>query len=141
LWPCYKKNDKWRVQRCLSLWPNISIWWCIDCKHKIVATAIEINKLFWSSYCSWIRCRSNWNFTTKEKQNYFNSKRSRLTTKQVRSCLNGLLIQERKISLTIKNLKTVTVTSPTEQEIQDLIFASKVCKTQNLTRSFCKTEH
>jgi hypothetical protein len=41
------KNDKWRVQRCLSLWPNISIWWCIDCKHKIdVATAIEINKLF-----------------------------------------------------------------------------------------------
>jgi phosphoribosylaminoimidazolecarboxamide formyltransferase/IMP cyclohydrolase len=52
------RNDKWRVQRCLSLWPNISIWWCIDCKHKIdVATAIEINKLFWSSYCSWIRCR------------------------------------------------------------------------------------
>jgi hypothetical protein len=42
-----QENDKWRVQRCLSLWPNISIWWCIDCKHKIdVATAIEINKLF-----------------------------------------------------------------------------------------------
>jgi hypothetical protein len=31
----------------------------------------------------------------KKKQNYFNSKRSRLTSKQVRSCLNGLLIQER----------------------------------------------
>jgi phosphoribosylaminoimidazolecarboxamide formyltransferase/IMP cyclohydrolase len=26
---------------------TLSIWWCIDCKHKIdVATATEINKLF-----------------------------------------------------------------------------------------------
>jgi phosphoribosylaminoimidazolecarboxamide formyltransferase/IMP cyclohydrolase len=68
---------------------------------------------------------------------------SRLTTKQVRSCLNGLLIQERNnITDNKEDLKTVTVTSPTEQEIQDLIFASKVCKTQNLTRSFLqKTEH
>jgi phosphoribosylaminoimidazolecarboxamide formyltransferase/IMP cyclohydrolase len=100
-----------------------------------VATAIEINKLFYSSYCSWIRCRSNWNFTTKEKH----SKRSRLTTKQVRSCLNGLLIQERNnITDNKEDLKTVTVTSPTEQEIQDLIFASKVCKkTQSLTHR-CK---
>jgi phosphoribosylaminoimidazolecarboxamide formyltransferase/IMP cyclohydrolase len=62
---------------------------------------------------------------------------SRLTTKQVRSCLNGLLIQERNnITDNKEDLKTVTVTSPTEQEIQDLIFASKVCKTQNLTQSF-----
>jgi phosphoribosylaminoimidazolecarboxamide formyltransferase/IMP cyclohydrolase len=49
------------------------------------------------------------------------------------------LIQERNnITDNKEDLKTVTVTSPTEQEIQDLIFASKVCKTQNLTRSFCK---
>jgi phosphoribosylaminoimidazolecarboxamide formyltransferase/IMP cyclohydrolase len=46
------------------------------------------------------------------------------------------LIQERNNITDNKDLKTVTVTSPTEQEIQDLIFASKVCKTQNLTRSF-----
>jgi phosphoribosylaminoimidazolecarboxamide formyltransferase/IMP cyclohydrolase len=100
--------------------------------------AIEINKLFCrSSYCSW--CRRNIEILQqKKKTNYFNSKRSRLTTKQVRSCLNGLLIQERNNITDNKDLKTVTVTSPTEQEIQDLIFASKVCKTQNLTRSFCK---
>jgi phosphoribosylaminoimidazolecarboxamide formyltransferase/IMP cyclohydrolase len=48
------------------------------------------------------------------------------------------LIQERNnITDNKEDLKTVTQ-SPTEQEIQDLIFASKVCKTQNLTRSFCK---
>jgi AICAR transformylase/IMP cyclohydrolase PurH len=51
------------------------------------------------------------------------------------------LIQERNnITDNKEDLKTVTVTSPTEQEIQDLIFASKVCKTQNLTRLFCKNE-
>jgi phosphoribosylaminoimidazolecarboxamide formyltransferase/IMP cyclohydrolase len=39
------------------------------------------------------------------------------------------LIQERNnITDNKEDLKTVTVTSPTEQEIQDLIFASKVCK-------------
>jgi phosphoribosylaminoimidazolecarboxamide formyltransferase/IMP cyclohydrolase len=65
----------------------------------------------------------------QQKKNRINSKRSRLTTKQVRSCLNGLLIQERNnITDNKEDLKTVTVTSPTEQEIQDLIFASKVCK-------------
>jgi phosphoribosylaminoimidazolecarboxamide formyltransferase/IMP cyclohydrolase len=51
--------------------------------------------------------------------------------------LSGTLIQERNnITDNKEDLKTVTVTSPTEQEIQDLIFASKV-KT-HLTRSFCK---
>jgi phosphoribosylaminoimidazolecarboxamide formyltransferase/IMP cyclohydrolase len=49
------------------------------------------------------------------------------------------LIQERNnITDNKEDLKTVTVTSPTEQEIQDLIFASKVCKTQNLTHDFAK---
>jgi phosphoribosylaminoimidazolecarboxamide formyltransferase/IMP cyclohydrolase len=60
--------------------------------------------------------------------------------KQVRSCLNGLLIQERNnITDNKEDLKTVTVTSPTEQEIQDLIFASKVCKnTKSNTIVFAK---
>jgi phosphoribosylaminoimidazolecarboxamide formyltransferase/IMP cyclohydrolase len=64
-----------------------------------------------------------------------------LPQKQVRSCLNGLLIQERNnITDNKEDLKTVTVTSPTEQEIQDLIFASKVCKNTKHDR-FAKTEH
>ena len=63
-----------------------------------------------------------------------------LPNKQVRTCLNGLLIQERNnITDNIKDLKTVTITSPTEQEIKDLIFASKVCKnTKSNTIVFAK---
>ena len=54
--------------------------------------------------------------------------------------MNGLLIQERNnITDNKEDLKTVTITSPTEQEIQDLIFASKVCKnTKSNTIVFAK---
>jgi phosphoribosylaminoimidazolecarboxamide formyltransferase/IMP cyclohydrolase len=63
-----------------------------------------------------------------------------LPQKQVRTCLNGLLIQERNnITDTKADLKTVTTTAPTEQEINDLIFASKVCKnTKSNTIVFAK---
>ena len=63
-----------------------------------------------------------------------------LPQKQVRTCLNGLLIQERNnITDTKADLKTVTTTAPTEQEIEDLIFASKVCKnTKSNTIVFAK---
>ncbi|MEP1488839.1 MAG: bifunctional phosphoribosylaminoimidazolecarboxamide formyltransferase/IMP cyclohydrolase [Algibacter sp.] len=47
----------------------------------------------------------------------------------VRSCLNGILLQERNnITDTVKGLKNVTNTAPTTNEIDDLIFASKICK-------------
>ena len=63
-----------------------------------------------------------------------------LPQKQVRTCLNGLLIQERNnITDAIEDLKTVTTVAPTEQEIQDLIFASKICKnTKSNTIVFAK---
>jgi len=52
-----------------------------------------------------------------------------LPQKQVRTCLNGILVQERNnITDTKEDLKVVTVTAPTAQEVEDLIFASKVCK-------------
>ena len=52
-----------------------------------------------------------------------------LPQKQVRTCLNGILVQERNNTTDTKTaLKTVTITSPSGQEIEDLIFASKVCK-------------
>ena len=58
----------------------------------------------------------------------------------MRTCLNGLLIQERNnITDNKKDLTTVTITSPTEQEIEDLIFASKICKnTKSNTIVFAK---
>ena len=63
-----------------------------------------------------------------------------LPQKQVRTCLNGILVQERNnITDKAEDLRTVTNTAPTEQEVQDLIFASKVCKnTKSNTIVFAK---
>lgn len=47
----------------------------------------------------------------------------------VRTCLNGVLVQDKDTVTDSKNnLSTVTKLSPTETEIDDLIFASKICK-------------
>lgn len=63
-----------------------------------------------------------------------------LPEKQVRTCLNGLLVQDKdNVTDNKEHLKTVTVTSPTEQEIDDLLFASKICKhTKSNTIVFAK---
>ncbi len=52
-----------------------------------------------------------------------------LPEKQVRTCLNGLLVQDRNdVTDNKSHLKTVTEIAPTPEEIDDLLFASKICK-------------
>ncbi|CAM3345177.1 Bifunctional purine biosynthesis protein PurH [Flavobacterium longum] len=52
-----------------------------------------------------------------------------LPEKQVRTCLNGLLVQGKdNITDNKSHLTTVTEIAPTSEEIQDLLFASKICK-------------
>jgi phosphoribosylaminoimidazolecarboxamide formyltransferase/IMP cyclohydrolase len=47
----------------------------------------------------------------------------------VRSCLNGALVQDRDHKTdSIKELTYVTKSKPTKRELEDLIFASKICK-------------
>lgn len=47
----------------------------------------------------------------------------------VRSCLNGTLVQDKdNITDTIEDLTYVTNNKPTENELDDLLFASKICK-------------
>ena len=47
----------------------------------------------------------------------------------VRSCLNGVLVQDKDHRTdTLEDLQYVTDKKPTEQELEDLIFASKLCK-------------
>ncbi len=47
----------------------------------------------------------------------------------VRTCLNGALVQERDSKTdSLEDLKTVTNTTPSQRELEDLIFASKLCK-------------
>ncbi len=47
----------------------------------------------------------------------------------VRSCLNGVLVQDRDHKTDgLDDLETVTNSTPTQNELEDLIFASKICK-------------
>lgn len=52
-----------------------------------------------------------------------------LPTQLVRTSLNGLLVQDKDaITDALENLTYVTNTKPSESEIEDLLFASKLCK-------------
>lgn len=50
-------------------------------------------------------------------------------TQSVRTCLNGMLVQEKDLKTdTVEDLTYVTNNKPSENELEDLIFASKICK-------------
>ena len=106
-----------------------------------LATAQEINKLF----CEVVIAPSYDDdaiAVLQEKKNriILIQNEVELPSRQVRTCLNGLLIQDRNnITDTKEHLKTVTITEPTASEIEDLIFASKICKnTKSNTIVFAK---
>lgn len=47
----------------------------------------------------------------------------------IRTCLNGVLVQEKDLKTdTAEDLTYVTTTKPSQKEIDDLLFASKICK-------------
>ena len=105
------------------------------------ATAAEINSLF----CEVVIAPSY----DEEAVAILSEKKNRiilvqhdveLSNSQVRTCLNGLLVQDKNtITDAAKDLKVVTTTAPTAQEIEDLIFASKICKnTKSNTIVFAK---
>ncbi|RKS01529.1 bifunctional phosphoribosylaminoimidazolecarboxamide formyltransferase/IMP cyclohydrolase [Flavobacterium sp. 102] len=110
--------------------------------HKIdLATANEINSLF----CEVVIAPSY----DDEAIVILSEKKNRillvqhdvaLPNRQVRTCLNGLLVQDRNnITDNKTHLNYVTTTKPSEQEIDDLLFASKICKnTKSNTIVFAK---
>jgi phosphoribosylaminoimidazolecarboxamide formyltransferase/IMP cyclohydrolase len=52
-----------------------------------------------------------------------------LPSNNVRTCLNGTLVQDKdNITDALNDLKYVTNTKPSQEEIDDLLFASKLCK-------------
>ncbi|POR27282.1 bifunctional phosphoribosylaminoimidazolecarboxamide formyltransferase/IMP cyclohydrolase [Flavobacterium columnare] len=95
-----------------------------------LATAKEINNLF----CEVIIAPTYDNEAIeilKEKKNriILIQKEVELPNTTVRTCLNGILVQDKDLVTDSHNiLKTVTKSTPTEQEIEDLLFASKICK-------------
>lgn len=108
-----------------------------------IATANEIHKLF----CEVVIAPAY----ESEALNILKGKKNRiiliqkdieLPTIQYRTALNGVLYQEiDNITDAIEDLKTVTNTSPSSEEIDDLIFASKICKhTKSNTIVFVKNK-
>ena len=95
-----------------------------------LATAQEINKLF----CEVVIAPSfddNATEILQEKKNRILLKQNEvaLPNTSVRSCLNGILVQDKDlITDGLEHLKTATLLSPTPAEIEDLLFASKICK-------------
>ena len=93
-------------------------------------TAEEINKLF----CEVVIAPSY----EESSLEILKSKKNRiilllndnsLSNHQLRTCLNGVLKQDKdNITDTKSNLTNCTVKSPSESELNDLIFASKICK-------------
>src|SRR5690554_952854 len=95
-----------------------------------LATAKEINDLF----CEVVIAPS---FST-EAEELLKSKKNRILLIQkdielpqttVRTCLNGVLVQDRdNLTDTISGLTYATNNKPSQNELEDLIFASKICK-------------
>lgn len=66
---------------------------------------------------------------TKKNRIILVQKENKLQPTQMRSLLNGVLLQERNTKTdSEKDLKPVTNTVPSSKEIEDMIFASKICK-------------
>lgn len=67
--------------------------------------------------------------TSKKNRILLIQKDINLPETSVRSCLNGYLVQDKDlVSDNAESLKYVTNLKPTSTEIEDLIFASKICK-------------
>ena len=105
------------------------------------ATALEINQLF----CEVVIAPSYDEkaiaiLSEKKNRIILVQQEVELPTQHVRTCLNGLLIQDKNtITDTKEGLKNVTTSAPTKQEIDDLLFASKICKnTKSNTIVFAK---
>ncbi len=104
-------------------------------------TAAEIHKLF----CEVVIAPSYTNealaiLKGKKNRVILIQKITELPIQNVRTALNGLLVQDKDAKTdTLSDLKYVTDTKPSESQIKDLLFASKICKhTKSNTIVFTK---
>lgn len=95
-----------------------------------VETAEEINKLFCEVVIAPAYDKAAIEILQEKKNRIILViKETELPKKQVRTCLNGILVQDKDNITDNKELLTnVTKLSPSDREINDLLFASKICK-------------
>ena len=112
-------------------------------KEVCYETAIEIDKLFYEVL---IAPKFTFEALTllKKKKNriILQQKKFKIPNTQLRTILNGVLFQERDLKTdTIKDMKIVTKKTPSEKQLIDLVFASKICKhTKSNTIVFAKNQ-
>ena len=94
------------------------------------ATAEEINKLFCEVVIAPNFCKDALEIlVTKKNRILLKQKQTELPKSLIRSCLNGYLVQDKDSVTDSKDLlEKATYLSPTDDEVKDLIFASKICK-------------
>ncbi len=93
-------------------------------------TALEIHKLFCEVVIAPSYSEKALEILKGKKHLRILLQKEALVTKEIiRSCLNGLLVQNKDNKTdTLENLSFVTNHKPSERELNDLIFASKICK-------------
>ncbi|MFI3266014.1 MAG: bifunctional phosphoribosylaminoimidazolecarboxamide formyltransferase/IMP cyclohydrolase [Rikenellaceae bacterium] len=102
------------------------------CNGKVdKATAEEINKLFFEVILAPEYCPEALEVLfTKKNRIVLHLKDTTRCNKQYRSLLNGVAVQERdtKVGGVDSEIKVVTTTAPSQEQIADLIFANKIVK-------------
>jgi phosphoribosylaminoimidazolecarboxamide formyltransferase/IMP cyclohydrolase len=101
------------------------------CNAKIDAdTAEEITKIFFEVIIAPAYDKKALEILEQKKNRIILiQKRNPETNLQTRSLLNGILVQDKDLSIQKKeDLKTVTDKAPTKQEIEDMLFANKLVK-------------
>ena len=95
-----------------------------------LATAVEIHKLFCEVIIAPNFCSEALEIlATKKNRILLKQKQIELPNRLIRTCLNGYLVQDKDCVTDSEDLlEKVTELSPTNDEITDLIFASKICK-------------
>jgi phosphoribosylaminoimidazolecarboxamide formyltransferase/IMP cyclohydrolase len=95
-----------------------------------LATAEELNKLFFEILIAPAFQAEALNVLKSKKNRILLIQKTGLpTTPLFKSLLNGIISQERDlVSETAADLKVVTSKSPSQEEVEALLFAAKVCK-------------
>lgn len=95
-----------------------------------IATAEEIHKLFCEVVIApSFSAKAEALLKGKKNRILLVLKDAELAQTTVRTCLNGVLVQDRNnVTDKKENVKNATTKAPTTAELDDLIFASKICK-------------
>ncbi len=93
-------------------------------------TAVEINKIFFEVIIAPAYDTEALEVLEQKKNRIILIQLAPLSTKrQVRTVLNGALVQDRDLRIeTPADLKVVTTKQPTEKEVADMLFANKIVK-------------